>query len=423
MTIFLNQQKKYNDAPVAYDPLAKTWMFSLIDPWPSNKANADPQWLRIAIFVAILFIPLPLCCFTGSPTFGGSFIGKGSFTADIGIFAILLFLIISASLLPVARRVLGDLPNELLRHGVVNEEILDFDPRTMKLRPILRILEWLSRVDGYRGFIWFILLLIEQLAVYRFAFLNDALQRWITSDLSPGTAMYFLAGNLKQPTVAGFWAFIVWGPTILYLMIIIARLLVVFACFCIKVSKNRGLNIMPSHPDGTGGLSAIGQTALLLSLFTFALGIDLAGITFNELVTNKVFSLPDDPISSNMKIVIILWLLYLGIGTILFILPLVPLRKKMSEAKRNYLLNIIQLRVAAEDAMQKDISVGEFPSDALKELGTLNSLYTTTNAMAVWPFDTKTAIRYGGLLISPLSPIVASQISNITKWIKSYLGM
>jgi hypothetical protein len=64
-----------------------------------------------------------------------------------------------------------------------------------------------------------------------------------------------------------------------------------------------------------------------------------------------------------------------------------------------------------------------FPSCAIKELGTLNSLYTTTNAMAVWPFDTKTAIRYGGLLISPLSPIVASQISNITKWIKSYLGM
>jgi hypothetical protein len=423
MTLFLRIQERYQEALKTFDPLQGTWILNVIDPIHPKSGNANPHWLRIILFISILFVPVIVCCSLGNSTFGGMFYGAGSLTADISFFSILLFLIISATLIPIARRIIGSLINELFRLGVVDDDIKNFDPSTMKLNPLLRILERLSRVNGYCGFIWFLLMLTDQVLVYRFAFLDSGIDRWATSDIVPGSAFYFMAGAMKQPNIAGLWQFIVVGPIILFLMIVIARLVVVFACLCVKVSDNPGLNITPAHPDGSGGLNAIGQTALFLSLFTFALGLDLAGITLNEIVVNRLFIAANTPVSENMKIQYILWILYFIFGTLLFLLPLIPLRKRLAEAKRKYMLEAIDLHTIAERAHRKDITAGEFNPNSLQGLGALDGLFRAAHEMAVWPFDSKTAIRYGSLLISPFAPIVADQIPNIFLWIKTYLGM
>ena len=279
----------------------------------------------------------------GDPTVGGRMFGKGSFSADIGILGAWFFFILSASLLPIGRRKLPHLVNELLRRGIVDAEILDFNPRKRPLGPLLRLLEWLSRMDGRRGMIWFSLMLADQIVVYWTVLLGDGTPRWIKADAVPGSLFYFLAVGGEQPNLAGLWAFLVTGPVILYLMMVVARLLLLFACLCAHIAANKGLNIVPCHPDGIGGLGLIGKTALFLSLFTFTLGVDLAGLTVNELVINRVFPAPTDPATSNLTVLLVLWVLYFVVGTLLFFAPLAPLRRRMAEAKSNYLRSALSL--------------------------------------------------------------------------------
>ncbi len=82
---------------------------------------------------------------------GGKLLGMGSLTADIGNISVLLFLVISISLLPIGRRLLGVLINELETQGVVDSNIRDFDPRIACRGRFLRGIECLSRVEGYRN--------------------------------------------------------------------------------------------------------------------------------------------------------------------------------------------------------------------------------------------------------------------------------
>lgn len=419
----LSQPDRYSTALETYDPLRGTWMLGAIDPWPRKREYAAPYWLRIVCFLVIIFLPMPISCFYGSPTFGGKFFGKGSFTADIGVFSIFLFLIIATTLLPIGRRLIGTLINELVCNGTVDGEIKQFDPLTMEKGPLLWFFEWASRVEGFRGILWFSLMLIDQVVVYWSVVLKDGTGIWNRSDAIPGTVMHFLSVGGSQPNIAGLWMFMVFGPTILYLMIVIARLIVVYACLCKNISDSKTLRIIPSHPDGTGGLSPIGKTSLFLSIFTFALGVNLAGITLNELVIIKVFRSSGDIVSSTPIMLIALWIMYFIIGTALFMLPLFPLRSRMSEAKQLYLAEVISLYDKAELNHRIDLKEGIFRPDALQGLGTLDSLYRSAEKMAVWPFDSTTILRYGGMLISPVLPIIADQIPVIVFWIKKYLGL
>jgi hypothetical protein len=266
-------------------------------------------------------------------------------------------------------------------------------------------------------------MLCDQIVVYFLVILKDANPMWHTAAAVRGTILNSLSVGSRQPNIAGLWAFVVWGPFILYLMIVIARLIVVFACFCSQVAANKGLKVVPHHPDGTGGLRPIGQAALFYSLFTFALGIDLAGLTLSELVINRVLRTAEQPVTSNIKLLLALWVLYFVFGTALFFLPLLPLRGRMAKAKRTYLLQLQDLLAVAARKHDEDLTGSTFRPDALQGLGALDNLYRTANVMAVWPFDTTTMVRYGGLLVSPLLPVVGDQFPRLVAWVRAYLGL
>ena len=43
--------------------------------------------------------------------------------------------------------------------------------------------------------------------------------------------------------------------------------------------------------------------------------------------------------------------------------------------------------------------------------------------MALWPFDRETLVRYGGLLISPITPLVVNQFPRIMAALRGYVGL
>jgi len=391
-----------------FDPLRGVWIADVLDPWPLTSRPKWPQFVRTIGFIAFLFLPIIIFSAIPSPSSGGHLIGKGSVTADIGLLGVLFFLVISVTLLPHVRRRLADLPNQLLANQIVGASILDFDPSASTYGVTLRFLERISRVDGWRGVFWFGLMLIDQIFVYWGVILGDGKPQWHKTEAVPGSLFNLLAVAETQPNLAGLWTFLVWGPTILYLMIVIARLLVIFACLCAHISSNQQLKIVPLHPDGVGGLSPIGKTSLFLSFFTFALGIDLAALTGNELVISKTIEASQNTsvITSNMTILVILWVAYFVFGTALFLLPMMSLRKRMAAAKMEYLTETAIFFCLIEEQHRADIKKSLLRPDALQGMVALDQLMRTAARMPVWPFDVATAARYFGVLVSPITPLV-----------------
>ena len=199
----------------------------------------------------------------------------------------------------------------------------------------------------------------------------------------------------------------------------------------------------------------MGQVMLFFSLFTFLVGFCIAGITVNLVVkeTRQDFSnastirevslhgpglqSPDSrpspmqptsqpsrqsdsntptresaprslPLASlNVPEFLVWWLPYLVIGTLLFFSPLLPLRSRMATATREYLLLANSLHLEARQIHESHLHSKQFRSDALQGLVALDILIEKAGAMAIWPYDRKTFLRYAGLLLTPLVPAVA----------------
>jgi hypothetical protein len=412
------------NAVLAFDPIPDTWLLDVIDPWQSRRTKASEiAWPRIATLVIFLFLPMLLFSALPSSLAGGKLYGPGSFTADIGIFGVLAFLAVSVVALPLARRKIPGLIDELIQQGVIGDELKNFSPHQPAIGKFLRCLQWLSRVDGRRGRIWLGLMVMNQVIVYWALLLGDGVPRWISTDADPVSTFYMLSVRGAQPNLAGLWEVLVWSPIILYIVMIVVRLLVVFSCLCQRIATAEKLNIAPCHPDGVGGLAPLGNLAFFLSAFIFALGVDLAGMTINELVVTQVFIGATSCLSANLQLLLVLWGVYFVIGTILFVLPLVSLHKRMADAKRMYLSNANKVYSQSHEEHRSQLLMGQVNLATLQTMATLDQVIRSAANMVVWPFNTVTAIRYATVLVSPLTPIVAARFGQVIEVFRSYLGL
>lgn len=421
MSIFLCLSQRYHDALKTYDPLKNEWLIGLLDPWQRGKERGSLAWGRIALIALIAFIPMLLFSAVPSITCGGLLLGKGSFLADVGIWGITFYIVSTLMLVPIMRRVLGDLFNELGRRGSGTFSGVPFNPKDHCKGRFIRFLERWSRLDRHRGKVWFLICFIDQVSCY-VMFLADGKPTWHTSPATPGTFFYFARIGNEQPNLAGLWDFMVFGPLGVYLVFVIARLIIVFACQCSALALNPNLKIDPTHPDGTGGLKPVGQVALLFAVFTFILGVDLTAMITNELIVNLVFH-PDTPLGgTNVLILYGLCGLYLSLGSALFFMPLLPLREKMADHKRRYLMHANNLYAVAGRKHFEEACEEKFQPESLQGLSALHTTIRSAEDMAVWPFDRKTFLRYAGLLLAPLTPIVSRQIPQLLVWIKGFVG-
>jgi hypothetical protein len=418
MSIFLGQSERYGSALTTFDPLCSARVLELIDPG-IKRSGAPISWLRIALSISILFLPLIICSAIPSITLGGRLSGTGGLLADTGVYGYFIFGVGSLILIPISRRVLGDLIAELVRLGIVSDDLIKFSPESADKGPVLGFLEWLSRVTGYRLPLWFFLCLLFNINGCYGNLLDNRLN-WGTSHRTLGSIFYRLGIGGEQPNIAGLWLFVLVGPIIGCLVVVVGRLLVVFACLCREVAANSALHIIPPHPDNTGGLKPVGQVALLLAVFSFLVGLSLAGITANEIVMQRIFHMAS---SQNEVGLVFMWITYLILGSALFLLPLTPLRDRMAAAKRTYLIDSQLLRNVVGAEHEEDLRIHRFRPEVLEGLVAIDALIEKAAEMAIWPFDRKTFMRYAGLLISPLAPVATEQLPKALHFVKVYLGI
>ena len=115
------------------------------------------------------------------------------------------------------------------------------------------------------------------------------------------------------------------------------------------------------------------------------------------------------------EVLLMTWGLYLILGTLLFFLPLLPLRNRMATAKQKHLMKLLGSNNTAEEQTLHLLGENRLDAQSLVKLLALDKMVEKAMGMAIWPFDRETLVRYFELLLSPLLPFVAEKCPEIVK--------
>ena len=425
MSLFTKQKERYAEALKTFDPFEDEPLLKLLDPLPPKAErqteNCQVKYWRALITFFVAVGPIIIPCLLLNPTAGGNVSNRGGISRDVGFFGVCLFGVVVLILLILGRRILGDLINELARTGVTTRErFKDFDPRNAARNQwVLRWLERLSRPGWICAGVWWVLALVINMQGY-FAFIGEQRECWYISTAQAGSLLYPFHIGSKQPNFAGLWAFSLWSVYLWWIVVLGTRLFVAFACICRTLAEDKGLEIIPSHHDGVGGLMFVGQVSFFLSLLTVVTGIDLAGMTLNEFIFIKTVY---PPLYSNVWRLSLMWGIYITLGPLLFFLPLVPLRAKMADAKRRFLHDTHAIYAAADRRLRQHFHEHKLGSESLGEHAALGQLIAAADKMATWPFDRETFLKFAGSIFGPIAPVLFDQAPRVLNWIKGYLHL
>lgn len=225
--------------------------------------------------------------------------------------------------------------------------------------------------------------------------------------------------RLYVVTDAGFWAApdghlrlvgVVYCYCITVLYFVIA-----FYCFrCIRhayflrdLVRQATINVRPFHQDGCGGLQPIGAVALRNQYTLTVLGLNIvcvAAVNYTSLAT-------PDAERQIMILVGIAVLLYLALGPVVFMAPLLPFRARMRETKLQ-LLEEVGDRLRTEfERVRASLRTQAISEPDLEILERLKKLMTMVEQVPVWPFDARTLRRFGSAYVLPVVIPMATKVA------------
>lgn len=397
-----------------FDPFAGEPLLRILDPISPDsrrrgRHGAIPAF-RILIIDSLMFVPVILLSLLPDPFWGGGFGAKGGMYNDIAYFSHISLMIVWSLLIPLGRRMIGDLVLHLEETGTLGED-LDCSLSARCSSVSLSFLERVTRLTPRRVVAWAFFFLIFNIITLR-GFLSDGIANWYTSSADVDTAFYSLHVGPEQPNVAGIAHFCIYSVFSGYVVLLAVRLFVVFAILCKAIAEHASLHIVPIHPDKTGGLLPIGKTALTFSLFTFSAGLWLTVQTLQYTWIARI-SLP--------SMFLILWPIYLVLAPMLFFLPLWPLWAVMARAKREYLVSGGKAFSEMDQFHHGHLAHGDFQACDFEQHLALAELNDTAAGMVVWPFDKHTFLRFGGMLVSPVVPLLLERLPSIVTGLRGYL--
>ncbi len=406
-----------------FDPLRGNLLMRWLDPLPAEhqRTGKAPMvaLVRLTATVAIMLAPIFIFSWIRSPLAGGQFWGMGSLSKDIGMIFGISYVLLMLMLLTAGRRKLGALIRDLCRRKIISPDAFrePTDPPEDKGR-FYSICENLTRISLQRETVWITALIFFNAASYWISFVGANRVHWSVSPADPGALLYYLRHGANQPNLAGLWLFCVWVPFMAYLTFLAARLLVCFAWVCRKIANDSQLRIIPTHPDGSGGLLLIGRTSLFFSLFTFAVGVCLAGITLSEIVYTQA---ANDRFSSNIVTLLCMWCAYLLLGSLLFFMPMLPLRSKMAKAQDDYLVEAEGAYADLAEKTRNQIGQCGLNRDQVENQTAAGALISSAQEMAIWPYDRKTLLHFASVLGTPVAAVATKAWPLVWPSIKTYL--
>ena len=168
------------------------------------------------------------------------------------------------------------------------------------------------------------------------------------------------------------------------------------------------LKLIPTHPDGAGGLGFLATVVYAFTPLLLAHGVVLAGF-----IANRIFfggaTLPQFVVE-----------IVGGVGALIFLVlcPLMVFAGQLARARRKGLGEygvFAQCYVREFDA--KWLHGGRNPDEAMLGSGDIQSLADLGNSfgmiksMGVVPFSKQTAVQLGLVTLAPLAPLLLTMIS------------
>ncbi len=402
-----------------YDPFEEEPLLKLIDPIPKRQALKAGKWKtctwRTLVLFCLLTLPTILFAilqpFHGFNRIHGDKNGLGGLIGfGLGgmYFAWACYLV----LILLGRRLCGALLLKLEKTQVISTS----GSKKWQLNPsnrILRFIEPIVSLNKKNSILWIVILVLLNSWLSEWFKLHDGIIAWCADPATNGSFFYFANCGALQPNWAGIWHLCIASSVGGYLILLLVRLYVVFACISDMLANDKALklHILPTHPDQTGGLLPVGQTALFMSGAVFVSGLGLAALFVDSHFNHY-------PLESYFWV---LCIAYLSLGPLLFVLPLLPLRSAMIEAKHSYLENAERTFHLIGKQDEELLAKRSFHPTTLQGHVALASLIERASDMTVWPFDRLTLRRFFSALIAPMSPIIVHFLAPHAPWLEDLL--
>lgn len=225
-------------------------------------------------------------------------------------------------------------------------------------------------------------------------------------------------GDHQVLTAPGIWELILVGPLTTYWWLRWAVKVWLWIWYLYQVSQLR-MNLVPSHPDNTGGLGFLSDAQTKFGWVILAYGVSYVAPTILYKVKFEGASM----------YVLANWGYAAGfvIGApLLFTLPLFMFTRQLFHAKSRA-LEVLQERSmerakAFEDKWLKACSSGNYElmsGSDLAGLNALNQVYDHIHKMRVVPFDLRSFGELVGAALGPMIPLLPYVIDLPDPWLKA----
>ncbi len=159
--------------------------------------------------------------------------------------------------------------------------------------------------------------------------------------------------------------------------------------------------ILPLHPDRTGGLKELGKLSFDLDLIVAlpSIGFPVVGLAFvQRTFTGRVMK--------NIELTIALSALYALTLAFVFFISISPAHDAMVKAKNDYVMKVhSEYRDLHEGLFKKLETKKRIEPEEYSRLSSLYDLYKRIQSMAVWPLDFGTTLRFS---ITSLIPLISA---------------
>ena len=188
------------------------------------------------------------------------------------------------------------------------------------------------------------------------------------------------------------------------LMIYIARG-VAMAWLLKSIANEWTIVLSPLHPDGCGGLQPLGRIGLRNQYALTILGINIALVAITIYEINPALE---------ATIIVPALAVYLIFGPVIFLGPLLPFRRVMSELRRTMMEEIAAPLDAKFGGLTEQARVnGAVSKQDLEALERLRTIGATVGEMSIWPFDAPTMRVFATAYIIPVLLAIATKLAEL----------
>jgi hypothetical protein len=200
---------------------------------------------------------------------------------------------------------------------------------------------------------------------------------------------------------------------VIYVTLIMVVRIAVLVRLLNTAFRRSQVNLKALHPDGSGGLGALGKLSVRTSYLIAIIGVD---IVLSMIL--QPYLLGEGLGQFEVYFTLVLFLaIYLIVAPIAFFAPLATAHSAMKKAREDELLEISRRFEHEYETLKRQLSKkDEDVAPTLERIDQLKKVHQIVDDFPVWPLNTDTLLRFAGSVVLPFVLTIVSAV------IGSFLG-